>query len=69
MKHEKQLTEFKGKSRTELEKLVVEFRAKMWQYRIDLASGKTKNVKEIVATKKAIARALTVLSALPVSVK
>lgn len=69
MKHEKQLTEFKGKSRAELEKLVVEFRAKMWQYRIDLASGKTKNVKEIVATKKAIARALTILSALPVSGK
>lgn len=69
MKHAKQLAEFKGKSRAELEKAVVEFRAKMWQYRIDLASGKTKNVKEIKATKKAIARALTVLSAIPASGK
>ena len=63
MKHTKQFHEFKGKSKAELIKLVVEFRAKVWQYRIDLASGKTKNIKEIQSTKKAIARALTVISA------
>jgi len=67
MKHSKQLTEFKGKSRAELEALVVEFRAKMWQYRIDIAAGKTKVAKDVVATKKAIARALTIISNLPVA--
>ena len=63
MKHAKQLEEFKGRSKAELAKLVVDFRAKVWQYKIDLASGKTKNIKEIQSTKKAIARALTVISA------
>lgn len=62
MKHAKQLDEFKGKSKAELMKLVLEFRAKVWQYRIDLASGKTKNIKEIQSTKKAIARALTTIN-------
>ena len=63
MKHAQQLIEFKGKSRAELEKLALELRAKVWHYRIDLAAGKTKNVKEICAMKKAIARASTVISA------
>jgi ribosomal protein L29 len=69
MKHEKQLTEYKGKSRAELEKLIVELRAKVWHYRIDLASGKTKNIKEIQVAKKAIARALTVVSSLRIAGK
>lgn len=63
MKHAKQLQEFKGKSKAELAKLVLEFRAKVWQYKIDLASGKTKNIREIQLMKKAIARAMTILSA------
>lgn len=69
MKHEKQLAEFKGKSKAELQKLVVEFRAKVWHYRIDLASGKTKNIKEIQSMKKAIARALTILSTVTIAGK
>ena len=69
MKKEKQSAELKGKSRVELEKLVVELRAKVWQYRIDLASGKTKNIKEIQAAKKAIARALTAISGLAIAGK
>ncbi len=69
MKHDKQITEFKGKSRAELEKLVLELRAKAWHYRIDLASGKTANIKEIRAAKKTIARALTVLSGLAIAGK
>lgn len=69
MKKENKIAEFKGKSRAELEKFVVELRAKVWQYRIDLASGKTKNIKEIVAAKKTIARALTVVSALAIAGK
>lgn len=64
MKKDTKIAEFKGKTRAELEKLVVELRAKVWQYRIDLASGKTKNIKEIKAAKKTIARALTVVSGL-----
>ncbi len=69
MKHEKQLTEFKGKTRAELEKLALELRAKVWHYRIDLAAGKTKNIKEIQAAKKTIARALTVASGLRIAGK
>ncbi len=69
MKKENTIAELKGKTKAELEKLVVEFRAKIWQYRIDLASGKTKNIKEIQAIKKAIARALTVLSGLAIAGK
>ena len=69
MKYEKQLTEFKGKSRAELEKLVIELRVKVWHYRIELASGKTKNIKDIKAAKKTIARALTVASSLSIAGK
>ncbi len=69
MKKKDTMAEFKGKSRAELEKSVVEMRAKMWQYRIDLASGKTKNIKEIKAVKKAIARTLTVVSGLAIAGK
>ena len=69
MKKKDTMAEFKGKSRAELEKFVVELRAKVWQYRIDLASGKTKNIKEITAAKKAIARALTVVSSLTIAGK
>ncbi len=69
MKHDKQLTEFKGKSRAELEKLVIELRAKVWHYKIELASGKTKNIKDIKAAKKTIARALTVVSGLAIAGK
>jgi ribosomal protein L29 len=69
MKHQKQFAELKGKSRVELEKIVLELRAKVWQYRIDLASGKTNSGKEISGTKKAIARAMTLISAMPASNK
>jgi ribosomal protein L29 len=69
MKHDKQLVELKEKSRAELEKLAVELRAKVWHYRIDLASGKTKNIKEIQAAKKTIARALTIVSGLRIAGK
>lgn len=69
MKHDKQLTEFKGMSRAELEKLALELRAKVWHYRIELASGKTKNIKEIKAAKKTIARALTIASSLAIAGK
>lgn len=69
MKKKDTMVEFKGKSRAELEKSAVELRAKIWQYKIDLASGKTKNIKEIKAAKKAVARALTVASSLRIAGK
>jgi large subunit ribosomal protein L29 len=49
------------KSKTDLEKLLQERREHSRVLRFDLASGKLKNVREIGATKKDIARILTIL--------
>lgn len=49
------------KSKTDLEKLLQEGREHLRVLRFDLASGKIKNVREIGATKKDIARILTIL--------
>jgi large subunit ribosomal protein L29 len=58
----KQLQELKSKPKEELQKMLLDLRAKVWQYKQDLASGKVKNIKEIRATKKDIARILTISS-------
>ncbi|MCD6550597.1 50S ribosomal protein L29 [bacterium] len=50
------------KSRSELQKLLFETREKLREMRFNLASGKVKNIKEIRALKKDIARILTVLN-------
>lgn len=55
----KQFQELKTKSREELQKLALELKNKLWQMKVDLASGKVKNVKEIHAVKKDIAKLLT----------
>lgn len=55
----KQLLEMRNKPVAELDKLLLELRGKLWQYKIDLAAGKVKNIKEIRAAKKDIARILT----------
>ena len=55
---------FKGKTAAELAKLALDFREKLWQSKIDLMSGKVKNIKEIRAMKKDIARILTAQKAL-----
>ena len=51
--------QLKTKPRGELEKLLREKRNRMWSLRVDLAAGKVKNVKEISALKKDIARLMT----------
>ncbi len=55
---------FKGKTDAELAKLALEFREKLWQSKIDLMSGKVKNIKGIRTMKKDIARILTARKAL-----
>ncbi len=56
--------DFKGKTAAELAKLALDFREKLWQSKIDLMSGKVKNIKEIRTMKKDIARILTAQKAL-----
>ena len=55
------ISEFKQKSKKELQKLLQNNRDKLRQLRFDLASGKVKNVREIRQIKKDIARILTIL--------
>jgi ribosomal protein L29 len=56
-------TDFKGKTKVELNAAVLEMREKIWHSKLDLMAGKTKNIKEIRAMKKDVARALTALKA------
>lgn len=53
--------ELRKKSKTDLEKLLQERRERLRVLRFDLVSGKVKNVREIGATQKDIARILTIL--------
>ena len=55
------ISELKQKSQKELKKLLEEKREKSRQLRFDLLSGKVKNVREIRAIKKDIARILTIV--------
>lgn len=55
----KQFAELKKKPIAECQKMVLDLREKLWHYKVDLAAGKVKNIKEIRATKKDIARILT----------
>jgi len=55
------IVELRKKTRTELEKLLLENQEKLRGLRFDLASGKLKNVREIRYIKKDIARILTLL--------
>lgn len=56
-------TDFKAKTPAELKSDILEMREKMWHSKLDLMTGKTKNLKEIRTMKKDIARALTALKA------
>jgi len=58
----KQFQELKTKPAPELQKMLQELRDKLWQLKVDLASGKVKNIKEIKEIKKDIARILTILN-------
>jgi large subunit ribosomal protein L29 len=53
--------ELRQKSEKELNKILMEKKEKLSQLNFDLASGKVKNIDEIKATKRDIARILTLL--------
>lgn len=55
------ITELSQKSKTALQKLLVENREHLRSLRFNLSSGKVKNVREIRKLKKDIARILTLL--------
>jgi len=54
-------TELQQKSKSELQKILLDNREKLRQLRFDLAAGKVKNVREVRKVKKDIARILTLL--------
>lgn len=56
------IKELREKSKEELKKFLQEKRERLMALRFDLAAGKVKNVKGIRATKKDIARILTLIS-------
>lgn len=56
------IAEIKRKSEQELQKNLLELRERLRQLRFDLAAGKVKNIREIRAIKKDIARILTSLN-------
>ena len=55
------IQKFSNMPALELKKHVLELRGKLWQSKLDLASGKVKNIASIRMLKKDIARALTVI--------
>ncbi|MDO8584615.1 MAG: 50S ribosomal protein L29 [bacterium] len=55
------IQEMKRKPKPELEKLLVEFRDRLWTLKNDLENGKVKNVREVREIKKNIARVETFL--------
>jgi len=57
----RQFQELKSKPPAELQKNLTGLRDNLWQLKADLAAGKVKNVREIRAAKKDIARILTLI--------
>ena len=55
------LNELQQKSKTDLQKILVESRERLRTLRFDLVAGKVKNVREIRKIKKEIARILTLV--------
>lgn len=60
----KNLAKIKEMNEKDLKTFVNEKKAKLADFRFNLTSGKTKNVKEGVALRKEIAQALTALNAM-----
>ena len=60
----KELQQLKNKPLPELQKRLKENRDKLWQLKVDLVSGKVKNVREIRVTRKNIAKILTLINQL-----
>ncbi|OGY65952.1 MAG: 50S ribosomal protein L29 [Candidatus Harrisonbacteria bacterium RIFCSPLOWO2_01_FULL_44_18] len=54
--------QFKTKSAEELRQILKDSREKLWNLKIDLASGKVKNVREIRKIKRDIARTMTLVN-------
>lgn len=59
MKNRDALAQIKNKPDADLKKDLGEYRERLWVLKNDLAQGKVKNVGEIKAIKKAIARIMT----------
>ena len=57
------MSEYKGKSKADLEKTLVEKREALYAFRTGIAAGKVKNVKEGKNIRKDIARIHTELHA------
>lgn len=55
------LKNYSGKNKSDLEKDVRGFREKLSALRFDLAAGKVKNIKEIRELKKSVAQLLTII--------
>ncbi|MCD6178222.1 50S ribosomal protein L29 [bacterium] len=55
-------SQLRRKSKSELQKMLREWREKLRELRFNLASGKVKNIREIREVKKDIARILTILN-------
>jgi large subunit ribosomal protein L29 len=56
------ISELRQKPKAELNKLFLELSEKIGKLNFDLVSGKVKNVREIRATKKDIARIMTIIN-------
>jgi len=57
-----ELEQLKTKNKLELNKTLADRRGRLWSLRVELASGKVKNVREIRKVKRDIARFLTILN-------
>lgn len=62
MKHKEKLKEFKRMGHQELFRLLKEKQERLRQLRFDLPGGKVKNVREIRATRRDLARLLTLMA-------
>jgi ribosomal protein L29 len=62
MKTKKFLAENRGKSAAELAKLATELREKLRTTRLDIVTGKSKNVSSVKKARKDLARILTLSS-------
>ena len=63
------ISELRQRSKSELQKILVDNQEKLRQLRFDLSAGKVKNVREVRRIKKEIARILTLFTELPKEAK
>jgi len=61
MKRQEALKEFSKTSKEDLQKTLKEKQEKLREFRFDLAAGKIKDIRAIRATKRNIARILTLI--------